>query len=106
MQRREFISLLCGVAAYPFASRAQQADRMRRIGVLISIADDSEGRSRLAAFQQGLRELHWTEGRDLQIDVRWSAADVERSHSYAAELVSLNPDVLIAHAPLALASLQ
>ena len=101
MKRREFIVFLSSTAAtWPLPTRAQQADRMRRIGVLMSIADGREGRSRLTALQQGLQELHWTDGRDLQFDIRWSGADVERSHSYATELVGLNPDLLIAHAPL------
>jgi putative tryptophan/tyrosine transport system substrate-binding protein len=106
MRRREFVTLLGVAAAYPLAARAQQADPMRRIGVLMSIVDDPEGRSRLAALQQGLQELQWTGGRNLNIDVRWSGADVKRSHSYATELVGLNPDLHIAHAPLALTSLQ
>src|SRR6202048_1653561 len=79
MRRREFISLLGGTAtAWPLAARAQQGERMRRIGVLMHLAaDDPEGQSRLAAFLQGLQEAGWAVGRNVTIDVRWAAADVE-----------------------------
>ena len=77
MGRREFVALLGGAAAVcPLAARAQQAERMRRIGVLMPLgADDAEGQARLAAFLQGLQELGWTDGRNLRIDVRWGAGD-------------------------------
>jgi putative tryptophan/tyrosine transport system substrate-binding protein len=80
MQRREFITLLGGAAvAWPRAARAQQADRIRRVGVLESrTADDPEGKARLAVFAQGLRELGWTDGRNMRIDYRWAAADADR----------------------------
>jgi putative ABC transport system substrate-binding protein len=103
--RREFIALLGGSAAWPLAAHAQQPG-MRRIGVLMGVVDNNEGRSRVAALRQGLQELHWIEGRNLQIDLRWTEADTERAHAYATELVGLNPDALVAHAPDALASLQ
>ena len=96
MKRREFITLLGGaVAAWPLAARAQQAEPMRRIGVLMYwTADDAEGQARLAAFAQALQQLGWSDGRNLRIDTRWaSAADIRR---YAAELVALAPDVLVA----------
>jgi putative tryptophan/tyrosine transport system substrate-binding protein len=96
MRRREFITLLGGAAvAWPLAARAQQGDRMRRIGVLTYIpADDAEGQARLAAFTQALSQLGWSEGRNLRIDTRWATAgDV---HRHAAELVALAPDVLLA----------
>jgi putative ABC transport system substrate-binding protein len=107
MQRREFITLLGGAAvAWPRAARAQQADQMRRVGVLESrAADDPEGQARLAVFAQGLRELGWTEGRNLRIDYRWAAADADRHRTYAAELVALAPDVILASASVSVAAL-
>ena len=80
MRRREFITLLGGAAAaWPVAARAQQAERMRRIGVLMTLAaDDPEVQARLAAFLQGLRELGWTVGRNVRIDIRWAAGNAER----------------------------
>jgi ABC-type uncharacterized transport system substrate-binding protein len=98
MRRREFISLLGGVvAAWPLAARAQQPDRIRRIGVLMAYAEDNpEGKPRLAAFAQGLEKLGWTDGRNIRIEYRWSAGDVERTRRYAAELVALAPDVILA----------
>jgi len=108
MQRREFITLLGGAAAaWPRAARAQQADRMRRVGVLESrAADDPEGRARLAVFAQGLRELGWTEGRNVRIDYRWGTVDADRYRTYAAELVALAPDVILASASVSVAALQ
>src|SRR5262249_48220382 len=96
MRRRDFISFVGGgAAAWPFAARAQQAERVRRIGVLTYIAaDDAEGQARLAAFTQALSQLGWSEGRNLQIDTRW--ATVGDVHRHAAELVALAPDVLVA----------
>jgi putative ABC transport system substrate-binding protein len=109
MQRREFMALLGGAAvAWPRTARAQQADRMRRVGVLESrAADDREGQARLAVFLQGLRELGWTEGRNVRIDYRWSAAaNADRYRTYAAELVALAPDVILASASVGVAALQ
>jgi len=92
--------------AWPLAARAQQADRMRRVGVLEArAADDREGQARLAAFLQGLQELGWTDGRNLRIDYRWAAADADRSRTYAAELVALAPDVILASASQSTAAL-
>ena len=95
MMRREFITLLGGAAAaWPLAARAQ-GDRMRRIGVLMSTAeDDPERQARIVAFQQGLQQLGWTIGRNLRIETRWATADNIRRH--AAELATLAPDVLLA----------
>ena len=98
MKRREFITLLGGAAAtWPLAARAQQGERMRRIGVLMSLAaDDAEGQARLAAFLQGLQQLGWTDGRNVRIDYRWPAGDAERTRRYATELAALAPDVILA----------
>ena len=108
MQRREFITLLGGAAvAWPRAARAQQADRMRRVGVLWSLAaDDPEGKARLAAFLQGLQELGWTDGRNVRIDYRWAVTDADRSRTFAAELVALAPDVILAATGQNVAALQ
>jgi putative ABC transport system substrate-binding protein len=76
VNRRSFITLLGGAGAWPLAARAQQRERMRRIGVLMALAaDDPEGQARLTAFVQGLQELGWTDGRNVQIDYRWPAGD-------------------------------
>jgi putative ABC transport system substrate-binding protein len=98
LKRREFITLLGGaVAAWPLAARAQQRERMRRIGVLMTLgADDAEGQARLAAFLQGLQEAGWAVGRNVRIDLRWGGNDTERSRTPAAELVALTPDVILA----------
>jgi putative tryptophan/tyrosine transport system substrate-binding protein len=108
LARREVITLLGGVAAaWPLVARAQQSERMRRIGVLINrAADDTDGQARLAAFQQGLQELGWNDGRNVQIDTRWGADDVDRERRYAAELVALAPDVVLASGTLSVAAFQ
>jgi putative tryptophan/tyrosine transport system substrate-binding protein len=96
MKRREFISLLGGAAVWPLAARAQQRERLRRIGVLLPGAEgDPIGQDLIPAFRQGLRDLGWTEGRNLRIDYRWTAGDPELYRKYAAELVSLAPDVIV-----------
>jgi putative tryptophan/tyrosine transport system substrate-binding protein len=97
MRRRDFIAGLGGAAAWPLASQAQQAVRMRRIGVLSPVAeDDPASAARLAAFVRGLQELGWSVGRNIRIDYRWGANDLDRMRSYAAELVGLEPEVLVA----------
>ena len=98
MERREFITLLGGAAvAWPLAARAQQPERMRRVGVLMNTAADSaDGKARYEAFVQGLQQLGWTDGRNARLDVRWAAGDPERIRRYAAELVALAPDVILA----------
>jgi ABC-type uncharacterized transport system substrate-binding protein len=96
VRRRDFIKVIAGSAVgWPLAARAQQ--RMRRIGVLMSLAsDDQEGQARLAAFVQGLRDLGLTEGRDVRIDIRWGIGNADDARKYAAELVALAPDVILA----------
>ena len=98
MRRRDFITLLGGATfALPLAARAQQPDRMRRIGVLMGLAaDDPEGQARLAAFLQGLQESGWTVGRNVRIDYRWGGGDADHFRKQAAELVALAPDVILA----------
>jgi putative ABC transport system substrate-binding protein len=97
VKRRQFISLLGGAAAWPLAARAQQRERMRRIGVLMNLApDDAEGQARLAAFLQGLQEAGWAVGRNVRIDLRWGAGDADSFRRQAAELVALAPDVVFA----------
>src|SRR5690349_15037624 len=97
MRRRELIALLGGAAAWPRAARAQQPERMRRIGVLSAPGpDDAEMQSRTAAFLHGLEELGWTIGLNLQIDYRWSHGDADRLRANAAELVALGPDAVLA----------
>jgi putative tryptophan/tyrosine transport system substrate-binding protein len=98
VKRRKFITLLGGaVAAWPLAARAQQSERTRRIGVLMSTpADDKEGQARINAFVRGLGELDWVDGRNVRIDTRWAVGDADRGRQYATELVTLMPDVILA----------
>jgi len=104
--RRKFIALIGGAAAWPLAARAQQGEPMRRIGALMSTAaDDPEGQARIAAFQQGLQQFGWTIGRNVRIDSRWPVGDSERTRRYAAELVALAPDVILATGSAAAAPL-
>src|SRR5215469_6078852 len=97
MRRREFITLLCGAAVWPLAARAQQAERVRRIGVLLpSAADDPVYQTRVGAFLQELALLGWAIGRNVRIDTRWGAADAAQIRRHAAELAALAPDVILA----------
>jgi putative ABC transport system substrate-binding protein len=97
MKRREFIAGLGSTAAWPVAARAQQAERVRRIGVLMNApTTDTENQSYLTAFSQELRRLGWTEGQNLRTDVRWNAADAGLARTYAAQLIGLMPDVILA----------
>jgi putative ABC transport system substrate-binding protein len=109
MKRREFINLLGGMAVgWPLAARAQQTERVRRIGVLIGAAvdaDDTDARANIAAFLQVLQQLGWTDGRNLRIDIRWGGGNAENIGKYAAELVSLAPDVILASGTVAMAPL-
>jgi putative tryptophan/tyrosine transport system substrate-binding protein len=98
MKRRAFITLLGGAAAaWPVAARAQQPERVRRIGVLMSVAaNDPEGQARLAAFLHGLQQLGWIDGRNVRIDTRWGAGSTEEIRKHVAELIALTPDVILA----------
>ena len=107
MRRREFITLLGGAAAWPVAAaRAQPPEPMRRIGVLMALTtDDPESQPRLAAFAQGLQQLGWTIGQNIRVDYRWGGGDADALRKYAAELVALAPDVILAHSSGSLAPL-
>ena len=106
MKRRDFITALGGAAVWPLMAPAQQSDRTPRIGVLLSFAaDDPEARLRFAAFQQGLQRLGWTDGRNLRIEYRWGAGEEDRIRKYAAELVALAPDVILANGSVVVAPL-
>jgi putative tryptophan/tyrosine transport system substrate-binding protein len=108
MKRREFITLLGGAAvSWPLAARAQQRERMRRVGVLMNrVADDPEAQARLKAFVQGLQQLGWAEGRNVRMDVRWTAGVADHLQRYAAELVALMPDVILADGAVGVSALQ
>jgi putative tryptophan/tyrosine transport system substrate-binding protein len=107
MRRREFITLFGGAAAWPIAARGQQRERMRRIGVLVSVfaADDPAWQARGNAFVQALQERGWSDGRNVRIAYRWGLGDPERLRKYAAELVALAPDVILAAGSPAVAPL-
>src|SRR5262245_41054385 len=108
MMRREFITLLGGAATvWPLAARAQQSERMRRIGVLMSYPEtDTDAQAFLAAFREGLQKLGWTETRNIRLDVRWtSPGNTEAMQRSAKELVALQPDLLLGHTTTATAAL-
>jgi putative tryptophan/tyrosine transport system substrate-binding protein len=104
MRRREFITAIGGAVPWPLTAYAQQLDRVRRIGVLIGVADDVQGHARLAAFQRGLQTLGWVDGRNVQIVARFGPGDSERQ-TYAPELVRLAPDVILANTGAAVRAL-
>src|SRR5262245_29066656 len=108
MRRRDFITLIGGTAAaWPLAARAQQPDRVRRIGVLMHLPEnDPETQARVRALLEGLQQLGWIDGRNVRIDYRFGAADVDRSRRYAAELIALAPDVIQASGTGPVAALQ
>src|SRR5436190_7983424 len=96
MRRRDIFGFVGGAAAWPLAARAQQGERMRRVGVLMNASEnDPESQRRVATLVQVLKEFGWTEGRNVRIDYRWAAGDTGRAHSFANELVDLQPDVLV-----------
>jgi putative ABC transport system substrate-binding protein len=107
MRRREFIALVGSAAAWPLAARAQQSDRIRRIGVLFYWSSSNrEGQAGLAAFQKVLQQAGWTDAINVHFDIRWSEENAERIRQYAAELVALTPDVILANATPSVAALQ
>src|ERR1039458_7987416 len=107
MQRRDFLGVLGGAAAWPLAARAQQGDRMRRIGVLIAGAEnDPLMQTLLMAFEQELKGLGWVSGRNVQIDIRWATANQNRIQSLAKDIVGLSPDVILAHLTPVVAALR
>jgi putative tryptophan/tyrosine transport system substrate-binding protein len=106
MKRREFIALLGGAAAWPLAARAQQGERMRRIGVLTPFAaNDAEGQARLTAFAQGLHHWGWIVGQNIRIEYRWGDGKADTMRKYATELVALAPDIILASSSAAVAPL-
>jgi putative ABC transport system substrate-binding protein len=107
VRRREFLSALGVAAVSPLTTRAQQPERMRRIGVLMNIAaDDPQSMTRITRFLQGLQQLGWTEGHNVRIDYRWAAGETARFHKYAEELLALAPDVILAVALPSVVALQ
>jgi len=108
VKRRDFITLVGGAAAvWPVAARAKQAERMRRIGVLMSVEEnDPEGETELSQFTQGLAESGWNDGRNLRMEVRWGGGDVNRTRTFAKELVALQPDVILAQGTPGTTALQ
>jgi putative ABC transport system substrate-binding protein len=110
MNRRKFVAWVGGAAVsftWAIAALAQQADRLRRIGVLMSSPNDSEGQARIAAFRESLERLCWTDGRNVRLDIRWAlpANDANLVRSYTMELVALDPDVILAQGAATLAPL-
>ena len=106
-RRKLLAALLGGAAAWPLAARAQQPERVRRIGVLMNVgADDPEGQTRIVAFVQGLQQSGWSDGRNVRIDIRWGGGDPERIRKYAAELVALAPDAFLATSTMVVRPLQ
>jgi putative ABC transport system substrate-binding protein len=107
MRRRDFITLVAGGAlAWPLIARTQPSERMRRVGVLLGIGEDTEGQLRVTAFRQQMRELGWIEGKNIQFDVRWGAGDADRVQAHADEMVRSNPDVILASSTPAALALQ
>jgi ABC-type uncharacterized transport system substrate-binding protein len=108
MKRREFITLAgAAAAAWPLAVRAQQSERTARVGVLMGIGEsDPEARPRAEALEQGFRELGWVKGKNLQLDYRWTAGDLDRAQRFAKELVELKPDLLVVHSTPAVKALR
>src|SRR5262245_34322127 len=107
IERRKFLATLGGAAAWPLVARAQQRERLKRVGVLMNLtADDPESSDRVTAFAQGLQQLGWTNGHNVRIDYRWGSMDADRSRRPAAELVALAPDVVVAVGAPSVVALQ
>jgi len=107
MRRRKFITLIGGAAMWPLATRAQQSERVRRIGVLLqAVKSDPESQIRIKAFVKGLEQFGWTEGRNLQLDYRWAGGNSDDIRKHAADLVALAPDVLVAAGSATVGALQ
>src|SRR5476649_527788 len=108
MRRREFITLVGGtMVAWPLAARAQQPDRMRRVGLLMGYTEgDAEGQASLAAFKRGLQDLGWTEGRNVRVDTRWAGSDPGKARTLAKELIGMTPDVIVPSTNLVTGILQ
>jgi putative ABC transport system substrate-binding protein len=107
MNRRDFITLLGGAAAWPLAARAQQGDRVRRVGMLIGFDEnDPVGKTNVAAFTQALAELGWTDGRNVRMDLRWYGGDINRRRAFVQELVGLHPDIIVTNGTSATVALQ
>jgi putative ABC transport system substrate-binding protein len=108
LRRREFIAGLTGAAAWPLAARAQQRNRVRRIGVLLAgDENDPVTKPRLPAFTQALADLGWTDGRNVRMDLRWAGADINRIRALVQELVGLQPDIILANSlPVSIALQQ
>ena len=106
MQRREFVALVGAAAAWPLAVSAQQPERVRRIGVLINLAENQQAQTRITALRQALEQFGWTDHRNVQIEIRWAAGDADRYRNFAAELAALAPDVILATGTPAVEALQ
>ena len=106
MRRREFIFVLGGAATLPLDALAQQTERVRRIGVLIGVDNNTEGQARLAAFRNGMDDLGWREGQNIQLDVRFTGGIADRARAYAAELIKSAPDVILANTSIVVAALR
>jgi ABC-type uncharacterized transport system substrate-binding protein len=106
VKRREFITVIGGASVWSLVARGQQSERARRIGVLMNRAADTEGQARLAAFKQALQQLGWNDVSNIRIDTRWGEDDMDLSRKYAAELVALKPDILLASGTLSVAALR
>ena len=107
MRRRQFISLFGGAAMWPLAARAQQPERIRKIGVLMTLSsEDPEGQARVKAYAQALQKLGWIGGGNVRTETRWASDDPDRYRRYSEELVALAPDVILASASPSVAALQ
>jgi putative ABC transport system substrate-binding protein len=106
MRRREFITFVGGAAAWPLAAHAQQPTEMRRVAVIVGVADDPQGQARLAAFEDGMRALGWTDGRNVHFEIRFSGGSSDRARSDAADMVGIAPDVIVVNGAAVIGALQ